>query len=64
MGLEISKCYSYSFHPISAKRYDTGYHGGIQATVNSLMFARDLFGDFHDHIKSSKIYTCIHNSGT
>ncbi len=32
MGLEISKHYSYSFHPISAKLYqDIGYNRGIQA---------------------------------
>ncbi len=33
MGLEISKRYSsYSFHPMSVKRYeDIGYYGGIQA---------------------------------
>ena len=32
MGLEISKCYSYSFHPISVKRYEgIDYHDGIQA---------------------------------
>ncbi len=32
MGLEISKRYSYIFHPLSAKLYaDIGYHGGIQA---------------------------------
>ena len=33
MGLELSKrCSSYSFHLMSAKRYeDIGYHGGIQA---------------------------------
>ena len=32
MWLEISKRYSsYSFHPMSAKRYeDIGYYGGIQ----------------------------------
>ena len=34
MGLEISKRYSYSFHPMSAKVYeDIGYHAGIQATL-------------------------------
>ena len=35
MGLEISKCYSsYSFHPISAKRYeDIDYHGRIEAVT-------------------------------
>ncbi len=26
-------------------------------TVNSLMFARDLFGDFRDHIKFANINT-------
>ncbi len=32
MGLEISKRYSCSFHPMSDKLYeDIGYHGGIQA---------------------------------
>ena len=32
MGLEIQKRYSYSFHPMSAKRYEgIGYHQGIQA---------------------------------
>ncbi len=33
MGLENSKHYSsYSFHPLSVKRYeDIGYYGGIQA---------------------------------
>ena len=31
MGLEISKRYSYNFHPIPAKFYeDIGYHGGTQ----------------------------------
>ncbi len=34
MGLEISKCYSYSFHLMSIKCYeDIGYHGGIQAVT-------------------------------
>ncbi len=34
MGLEISKCYSHSFHPISAKPYDgIGYHSGIQTVT-------------------------------
>ncbi len=32
-----------------------------QGTVNSLMFARDLFGDFHDHIEIAKINTRKHN---
>ena len=47
------------------------FHTGIKAnflvsqiTVNSLMFARDLFGDFCDHIKIAKINTHRHNSGT
>ncbi len=32
MGLGSSKCYSYSFHPMSVKPYeDIGYHDGIQA---------------------------------
>ena len=32
MGLQISKRYSYRFHPMSVKRYeDIGYHGGIKA---------------------------------
>ncbi len=33
-------------------------------TVNSSMFARDLFGDFRDHIKITKINTRKHNSGS
>ncbi len=35
MGLEMSKRYfSYTFHPISAKLYESiGYHGGIQAST-------------------------------
>ncbi len=34
MGLEISKCYSYSFHPMSIKLHeDIGYHWGIQAVT-------------------------------
>ncbi len=34
VGLEISKRYSYSFHPKSAKLYeDIDYHGGIQANT-------------------------------
>ncbi len=34
MGLVISKRYSSSFHPMSAKLYeDIGYHGGIQAVT-------------------------------
>ncbi len=36
----------------------------VYTTVNSLMFARDLFGDFRDHIKIVKINTRKHNSGT
>ncbi len=36
MGLEISKCYSYSFHPMEIQLYeDIAYHGGIQ-TIASL----------------------------
>ena len=39
MGLEMSKRYSYSFHPMSAKLYeDIGYHGGIQAMWNTGYF--------------------------
>ncbi len=33
-------------------------------TVNSLMFASDLFGDFRNHIKIAKINRSKHNSGT
>ncbi len=33
-------------------------------TVNSLMFARDLFGDFRDHIEIAKINTRKHKSCT
>ncbi len=33
-------------------------------TVNSLIFARDSFADFHDHIKIAKIKTRKHNSGS
>ena len=29
-------------------------------TVNSLMFARELFGDFGDHVKIAKINTSKH----
>ena len=35
----------------------------IDSTLNSLMFARDLFGDFCDHIRLEKIDTCKHNPG-
>ncbi len=34
--------------------------GGV--TVNSLMFVRDLFGDFHDHLSVAKINPRKHNS--
>ena len=34
MELEISKRYSYSFHPMSIKLHeDIGYHGGIQTVT-------------------------------
>ncbi len=39
----------------------------MYCTVNSiimLMFTRDLFGDFGDHIKITKINTRKHNSGS
>ncbi len=41
MGPKISKCYFYSFHPMSAKFYeDVAYHPGIQAIFlgNKLYF--------------------------
>ncbi len=35
----------------------------LRKSVNSLLFARDLFGDFRNHIKIAKINTCKRNSG-
>ncbi len=37
---------------------------GFYQVKHTLIFARDLFGDFHDHIKIAKINTHKHNSGT
>ncbi len=34
MGQYFQKCYSYNFHPMSAKLYeDIGYDGGIRAVT-------------------------------
>ncbi len=61
MGLEISKRYSYSFHPMSVKLHeDIGYHGGIEAVTfldNLPTFTNFVtFGNFKTEI-NGKIIT-------
>ncbi len=36
----------------------------LLVTVNSLMFARYLFGEIYDHFQTAKINTCKRNSCT